>query len=67
MKIRADKELLKESRAIVAGLTPEQCKWFLLERAFANNYPDVNESNLHKVIAAEGQQLLHDQLIGDFG
>jgi hypothetical protein len=64
---KADVKTLFLAREIVKDLTPEQCKWWLLNRAFANDFPDVNDRKQDRISAARGQELLYDQLVADHG
>jgi len=64
---RANARTLVLAREIVKDLTPEQCKWWLLNRAFADNFPDVNANKQDRIDAARGQELLYDQLVADHG
>ena len=64
---RAHEPTLKTAREIVKDMTPRQCKWWLLNRAFADNFPDVNANKQDRIDAARGQELLYDQLVADHG
>ena len=64
---RADARTLFVAREIVKAMTPDQCKWWLLNRAFDNEFPDVNARKQDRVAAARGQELLYDQLVADHG
>ena len=64
---RAHRPTLISARKIVKDMTPDECKWWLLNRAFANNFPDVNANKQDRINAARGQELLYDQLVADHG
>jgi hypothetical protein len=67
MKERANKRLMKGAREVVDELTPEECKWFLLNRVFADNFPDVLANKRDRWIAVWGQETIYDQLVADHG